>query len=87
MDPLWLLVIVPPLLLFLFVPRWFGTVASFAGRGIVKVMIGALFLFFLNTFFGHLGVHVPINLATAALSGFLGVPGVMSLAAISLFIM
>lgn len=53
----------------------------------VKLGIGVLMLFFLNVFGGAIGLHVPINLFTVAVSGFLGVFGVTSLAAIHLFIL
>ncbi len=58
----------------------------FLGKAAVKMLIGALFLFFLNTFGTAVGLHVPINLATAAISGFLGIPGVIALAAIAHYI-
>ncbi|TYS58900.1 pro-sigmaK processing inhibitor BofA [Sutcliffiella horikoshii] len=58
----------------------------FAGQALIKVMIGALFLFFLNAFGNSMGVHVPINPATAAVSGLLGIPGVISLVIIQKYI-
>ncbi|MBA9029371.1 MULTISPECIES: pro-sigmaK processing inhibitor BofA family protein [Bacillaceae] len=56
------------------------------GQGVVKLIIGAVFLFFLNVFGNQLGVHVPINLATSAIAGILGIPGVATLAAIDYWI-
>ncbi|MEH7125577.1 pro-sigmaK processing inhibitor BofA family protein [Bacillus sp. JJ1532] len=56
------------------------------GQGIIKILIGALFLFFLNTFGNQFGIHVPINLITASVSGFLGIPGLFSLVAIQTWI-
>ncbi|MEA3319792.1 MULTISPECIES: pro-sigmaK processing inhibitor BofA family protein [unclassified Bacillus (in: firmicutes)] len=58
----------------------------FAGQALIKVMIGALFLFFLNAFGNSMGIHVPINPATAAVSGLLGIPGVISLVIIQKYI-
>ncbi|MGJ9385898.1 pro-sigmaK processing inhibitor BofA family protein [Salipaludibacillus sp. CF4.18] len=52
--------------------KWIGT-------GAVRLLIGALFLFFLNTFGGIFEYHLPINLFTASVSGFLGVPGIVAL--------
>lgn len=52
----------------------------------VKLGIGVLFLFFLNVFGGVIGLHIPINLFTITVSGFLGLFGLASLAAIQLFI-
>lgn len=48
----------------------------------VKVVIGVLLLFFFNVFGGSFGLHIPINLFTVAVSGFLGVYGVISLGAV-----
>ncbi|KAB2328189.1 pro-sigmaK processing inhibitor BofA [Cytobacillus depressus] len=56
------------------------------GQGIIKVLIGALFLFFLNTFGNQFGIHVPINLITATISGFLGIPGLFTLVAIQTWV-
>lgn len=58
----------------------------FIGQTTVKLGIGILFLFFLNVFGGAIGLHVPINLFTVAVSGFLGLFGLGSLAAIHLFL-
>ncbi|MBS4193451.1 pro-sigmaK processing inhibitor BofA family protein [Bacillus sp. FJAT-49705] len=58
----------------------------FIGQGVIKLLIGALFLFFLNAFGNQFGIHVPINLATASISGFLGIPGLFSLVAIQTWI-
>lgn len=59
----------------------------FIANGTVKLGIGILFLFFLNVFGGAIGLHIPINLFTAVVAGFLGLFGVSSLAAIHLFIL
>lgn len=58
----------------------------FIGQGVVKILIGALFLFFLNEFGTSLGIYVPINLVTASVSGLLGLPGVAALVAIETWI-
>jgi inhibitor of the pro-sigma K processing machinery len=55
-------------------------------QGVVKLIIGALFLFFLNIIGNQFGIHVPINLITSAVSGILGIPGVMALVAIEMWI-
>lgn len=52
------------------------------GQAAVKLLIGALLLFFLNAAGSRYGIHVPINVATSAVSGFLGIPGLVALAAI-----
>jgi len=56
--------------------------ARFVGQAAIKFIIGALFLFFLNAAGNRYGIHVPINLATSAISGFLGIPGLLALVAI-----
>lgn len=58
----------------------------FIGQGVVKLAIGVLFLFFLNVFGGAIGLHIPINLFTTAIAGFLGIFGLASLAAIQVFL-
>lgn len=58
----------------------------FIGQGLIKLVIGALFLFFLNSFGGQFGIHVPINLVTTAVSGFLGIPGLFALVAIQTWV-
>ncbi|MBD8071523.1 pro-sigmaK processing inhibitor BofA family protein [Bacillus sp. PS06] len=57
------------------------------GQGVVKIMIGALLLFFLNAFGSTLGLHVPINLVTSTISGLLGLPGLAALVVIERFIL
>jgi inhibitor of the pro-sigma K processing machinery len=58
----------------------------FIGTTSIKILIGALFLFFLNTLGNQFGVHVPINLITSAVSGLLGLPGLFALVAIEMWI-
>ncbi|MFO1441706.1 pro-sigmaK processing inhibitor BofA family protein [Bacillus sp. Bva_UNVM-123] len=59
----------------------------FIGQGVIKLLIGALFLFFLNVFGNQYGIHVPINFITAAVSGFLGIPGLFALVAVQTWVM
>ncbi|EKN67052.1 inhibitor of the pro-sigma K processing machinery [Neobacillus bataviensis LMG 21833] len=56
--------------------------ARFVGHTAIKFLIGALLLFFLNVAGNRYGIHVPINFATSAVSGFLGIPGLFALVAI-----
>ena len=58
----------------------------FIGTTFVKLLIGALLLFFLNTLGNQFDVHVPINLITSAVSGLLGIPGIFALVAIEMWI-
>lgn len=63
-----------------------GKALKWTGQAIMKVMIGAIFLFFLNAIGNQFGIFVPINLITAVISGFLGLPGVAALTVIQLWI-
>lgn len=55
-------------------------------QGAAKLVIGAFFLFFLNMLGNQFGIHIPINLITSAVSGFLGIPGMVALVAIDMLI-
>lgn len=59
----------------------------FIGQGAIRLIIGALFLFFLNTFGSIFDYHLPINIVTTSISGFLGIPGLLVLLAIDHFIL
>ena len=58
--------------------RWFWKVAC-------HVLCGFACLFLLNLCAGFTGVVFPLNLTTAAFSGFLGAPGVLLLLAAQYF--
>ena len=57
------------------------------GQVIMKVVIGALFLFFLNAIGNQYGIHVPINLITSTVSGILGIPGLVALVAVQQYVL
>ncbi|WP_174735174.1 pro-sigmaK processing inhibitor BofA family protein [Mesobacillus harenae] len=59
----------------------------YIGQGFIKLLIGALFLFFLNVIGNSYGLHIPINLITSAVSGFLGIPGLCALVAIQVWVL
>ncbi|MBB6454378.1 inhibitor of the pro-sigma K processing machinery [Salirhabdus euzebyi] len=59
----------------------------FVSQGVVKILIGALLLFFLNVFGASIGLHIPINLFTTVITGFLGISGLASLSAIHIFLL
>lgn len=52
---------------------------KWAGRMIIRVLVGVFLLFLLNTVGAAFSFHIPINLITAAVSGLLGVPGIAAL--------
>jgi inhibitor of the pro-sigma K processing machinery len=58
----------------------------FVGQAAIKLLIGALFLFFLNIAGNRYGIHIPINAATSTVSGFLGIPGLCALVAIQMWV-
>ncbi|GAA0467416.1 pro-sigmaK processing inhibitor BofA family protein [Alkalibacillus silvisoli] len=60
---------------------------QWASKGVLKVIIGALFIFFANVFGSMFGLHIPINLFTSVIAGFLGIFGVGALVAIHLLIL
>jgi len=75
------------LIVFLLIAGLPGKALKWIGQACMKLVIGALFLFFLNAIGNQFGIFVPINFATSAISGFLGIPGVAALAMIQLWIL
>ncbi|RYL94208.1 pro-sigmaK processing inhibitor BofA family protein [Sporolactobacillus sp. Y61] len=57
--------------------RWLGKLA-------VRLTVGVFMLFLLNVIGESFNLHIPINLATASISGILGLPGVAALVFIKL---
>ena len=45
----------------------------------VRSVIGAGLIYICNMFLGHLGIYIGINIFTAAIVGFLGLPGLGTL--------
>jgi inhibitor of the pro-sigma K processing machinery len=84
------IVVITVLGIFVFLLLFLGAPVKpirFIGQGVIKVVIGAFLLFFLNVLGNQFGVHVPINLITSAISGLLGIPGLCALVAIEMWIM
>ncbi|GGL58259.1 pro-sigmaK processing inhibitor BofA family protein [Sporolactobacillus putidus] len=52
--------------------RWIGKLA-------VRFVVGAFLLFLLNVIGESFSLHIPINFATAAVGGLLGIPGIAAL--------
>lgn len=55
-------------------------------RGGAQVALGALLVFLWNVVGGWLSLELPINLFTAAVAGFLGLPGLGALLVIQWFV-
>ncbi|RLQ90025.1 pro-sigmaK processing inhibitor BofA family protein [Falsibacillus albus] len=87
MSPVIIIAVLCGLMLFLLATGSVGRPFKLVGQICMKLMIGALFLFFLNAAGSKFGLHVPINLVTSSVSGFLGIPGMLGLAAIQLWIL
>ncbi|MEJ8777291.1 pro-sigmaK processing inhibitor BofA family protein [Pseudogracilibacillus sp. ICA-222130] len=60
---------------------------SFVGKGAVRLTIGLLLLFFFNVFGGQLGLHIPINIFTVVVTTVLGPLGIISIAAVHIFVL
>ena len=87
MSPVIVIAVISSLIVFLLAAGTPFKPAKFAGQLCMKVLIGALFLFFLNAFGSQFGIHVPINLVTSSVSGILGIPGVVGLTVIQMWIL
>jgi inhibitor of the pro-sigma K processing machinery len=85
-EPIFVVLLLSGLIVFLLLAGG-GNMVRFIGQGMIKVVIGALLLFFVNAFGGQLDIHVPINIITAGISGFLGIFGVAALVIIDFFIL
>ncbi|HWO95764.1 MAG TPA: pro-sigmaK processing inhibitor BofA family protein [Bacillus sp. (in: firmicutes)] len=85
MEPIFVIILISGLIVFLLLAG--GNVLRFVGQGMIKFVIGALLLFFVNAFGGQLDIHIPINILTAGISGFLGVFGVAALVIIDFMIL
>lgn len=72
--------------IFLFFYQIRGLTIQWLGRLMVHMAVGIFFLYFLNLFGGFLHLHIPLNLITVPIAGFLGLPGVVALIVIKLFI-
>ncbi|WP_078556434.1 pro-sigmaK processing inhibitor BofA family protein [Bacillus alkalicellulosilyticus] len=87
MDPILIVSLVGGLIFLLLIVGAPIKPLRFLGQAAVRLLIGALFLFFLNAFGSLFGYSIPINAVTASVSGFLGIPGVVLLIAIDYFIL
>ncbi|MFV8830431.1 pro-sigmaK processing inhibitor BofA family protein [Alkalihalobacterium sp. APHAB7] len=87
MDPILIVALIGGLIFLLLIVGAPIKPLRFVGQAAVKLMIGALFLFFLNAFGSLIDYHIPINMITASVSGFLGIPGVLLLVAIEQFVL
>lgn len=59
--------------------KWVGKIG-------IKLVIGTIMLFLFNLFAQSFTWHLPINLITAAITGFLGIPGLAALIIMKFFV-
>jgi inhibitor of the pro-sigma K processing machinery len=86
-DPILVLTILGGLILMLLVVGAPIKPIRVIGNLAVKLVVGALLLFFVNAFGSFINFYIPINGVTAMVSGLLGVPGVALLILIKEFIL
>jgi len=87
LSPVIVVSIIVVFILLLLAAGTLGKPVKWFGQLLIKFIIGAVFLFFLNSIGSHYGIHVPINLITTAISGLLGIPGVIGLTIIQTWIL
>lgn len=56
------------------------------GKFAIRLIIGAVVLFLVNTVGNQFGLHIPINAPTTLAAGLLGIPGVAALVVIQTWI-
>ncbi|WP_173918040.1 pro-sigmaK processing inhibitor BofA family protein [Halobacillus sp. Marseille-Q1614] len=86
MDPvlvILLLALAIPLLLIVGMP---ASPIKWLGQAFMKVVIAVVLLFFINLFGAEFGLHIPINGFTTIASALLGIPGILSLVAIHIWV-
>ncbi|MED4980757.1 pro-sigmaK processing inhibitor BofA family protein [Geobacillus stearothermophilus] len=59
----------------------------FIGHAAIRLIVGALALFAINAIGGQFSIHIPINLITSLVCGFLGLPGAAALIVIDQYIL
>jgi len=60
------------------VSRYFKQVMLSLGNVIIHLTVGAIMLYITNIFTKLLDLEVPINIFTVLISGFLGIPGMIT---------
>jgi len=86
MDILWLILFAASLLLLLLVVLRRRGAFQVLGYVALNVVIAAVLLYAIDMFSAYTGFRIPINIPTILTVGILGIPGLLLLAAIKLFI-
>lgn len=63
----------------------FSISIKFLFRFILNSIVGFIFLLIFNFFGGIIGLYLPINIATAFVTGFFGIPGIIVLLILKYF--
>jgi inhibitor of the pro-sigma K processing machinery len=82
----WLIAVLGILFIAVMVSQSMWSPVRWIGYGLFKVAIGGVLLFVFNSVAGYYDFSIPINPITAAMSGILGLPGLVSLVLIKAFI-
>lgn len=73
------------LLLLYVVAKFFVLPIKIITKLLMNGIIGGVMLVVLNYFGGYVGLNIPINLFSALTAGFLGLPGILLLIALQVF--
>jgi inhibitor of the pro-sigma K processing machinery len=84
---IWLVVALGVVLLVVLLGQSVLKPIKWVGFGLFKVALGGILLFIFNSFGGYYDFAIPINPITAGLSGFLGIPGLVTLVIIKAYIL
>lgn len=87
MDPVLVILLLGLAIPFLLILGLPSTPIKWAGQALTRLIVAVILLFFVNLFGAQFGLHVPINGFTAIVSAALGLPGVLSLTAIHLWVL
>lgn len=81
----WLLWIGAGLIGLFIVAQFFRSPTQLMWRAVKGIALGCLFVFAVNWVGGYFNFHLPFNPATALTAGFLGLPGVIALVTLKLW--
>jgi len=86
-DIVWGLVILFfGVILFVFFGQTLTKIVKSAWYGIFYIGVGAFGLFLFNLLLQTFNQHIPINLITSLVAGILGIPGILALIIMKIFI-
>lgn len=83
---LWIIVALGVVMILTLVGQSIWSPIKWIGYGLFKIAMGGIILFVFNSIGGYYDFTIPINPVTAAMSGLLGIPGLVSLVIMKTFI-